>query len=78
MKKVFARKLNLFYFIFFSIHYVKRPGAVLDSGSVVANLQLDDPTRVVQVSIYLFQYSLCEETWSSARLWQCGCQSTAR
>ena len=57
---------------------MKRPGAVLDSGSVVANLQLDDPTRVVQVSIYLFQYSLCEETWSSARLWQCGCQSTAR
>ena len=57
---------------------MKRPGAVLDSGSVVANLQLDDPTRVVQVSIYLFQYSLCEETRSSARLWQCGCQSTAR
>ena len=26
---------------------------MLDSGSVVANLQLDDPTRVVQVSIYL-------------------------
>ena len=62
----------------FSIHYVKRPGTVLDSGSVVANLQLDDPTRVVQVSIYLFQYSLREETWCSTRLWQCGCQSTAR
>lgn len=33
----------------FSIHYLKRPGAALDSGSIVANLVLDDPTRVVQV-----------------------------
>ncbi|XP_052244589.1 acetyl-CoA carboxylase-like isoform X1 [Dreissena polymorpha] len=32
------------------IHYVKRPGAVLDSGSLVANLTLDDPTRVVQAT----------------------------
>ena len=31
---------------------MKRPGAVLDSGSVVANLQLDDPTRVVQVTCF--------------------------
>ncbi|XP_052810901.1 acetyl-CoA carboxylase-like isoform X2 [Mya arenaria] len=30
------------------IQYVKRPGAVLDSGGIVANLVLDDPTRVVQ------------------------------
>ena len=33
----------------YSVHYLKRPGAVLDSGSIVANLVLDDPTRVVQV-----------------------------
>ncbi|XP_060601349.1 acetyl-CoA carboxylase-like isoform X2 [Ruditapes philippinarum] len=30
------------------VHYLKRPGAVLDSGTIVANLVLDDPTRVVQ------------------------------
>ena len=35
--------------LYSSIHYVKRPGAVLDSGSTVATLVLDDPTRVVQV-----------------------------
>lgn len=31
------------------IHYVKRPGAVLDPGCVIAKLQLDDPSRVQQV-----------------------------
>nr|KAG5704977.1 hypothetical protein BaRGS_022819 [Batillaria attramentaria] len=30
------------------IHYSKRPGAVLDAGSIVAYLQLDDPSRVQQ------------------------------
>ena len=38
---------------YFSVHYVKRSGAVLDSGSIVANLVLDDPTRVVQVQSHL-------------------------
>jgi len=28
------------------VHYVKRPGAVLDAGSILARLQLDDPSRV--------------------------------
>uniref|UniRef100_A0A8C7WD45 acetyl-CoA carboxylase n=1 Tax=Oncorhynchus mykiss TaxID=8022 RepID=A0A8C7WD45_ONCMY len=32
------------------IHYVKRPGAVLEPGCVIAKLQLDDPGRVQQVS----------------------------
>lgn len=31
------------------IHYVKRPGAALDPGCVIAKLQLDDPSRVQQV-----------------------------
>lgn len=31
------------------IHYVKRSGAVLDPGCVIAKLQLDDPSRVQQV-----------------------------
>lgn len=51
--------LVLYYVIYFSVHYLKRPGAVLDSGSIVANLVLDDPTRVVQV-IYLSVYKLIQ------------------
>lgn len=31
------------------IHYVKRAGAALESGCVIAKLQLDDPSRVQQV-----------------------------
>lgn len=34
---------------FRSIHFVKRPGGSLDSGSIVARLQLDDPSRIQQV-----------------------------
>ncbi|XP_032823616.2 acetyl-CoA carboxylase 1 isoform X2 [Petromyzon marinus] len=34
------------------VHYVKRPGAVLEPGCVVAKLQLDDPTRVKQAELY--------------------------
>lgn len=33
-----------------SVHYVKRPGAVLEAGNIVAHLQLDDPSRVQQVN----------------------------
>lgn len=36
----------------FSVHYVKRPGAVLDGGSVVAHLDLDDPSRVQQAQSF--------------------------
>lgn len=32
------------------ICYVKRPGTVLETGCVVARLQLDDPTKVRPVS----------------------------
>ncbi|KAG8455711.1 hypothetical protein GDO86_001775 [Hymenochirus boettgeri] len=34
------------------IHYVKRPGAVLESGCVVARLDLDDPSKVHQAELY--------------------------
>lgn len=33
------------------IHYVKRTGAALEPGCVIAKLQLDDPTRVQQVRL---------------------------
>ena len=38
--------------VHFSVHYVKRPGAVLDAGSILANLQLDDPTKVQQAQLF--------------------------
>ncbi|XP_029467592.1 acetyl-CoA carboxylase 1 isoform X2 [Rhinatrema bivittatum] len=34
------------------IHYVKRTGAVLEPGCVIAKLQLDDPSRVQQAELY--------------------------
>ncbi|XP_013400503.1 acetyl-CoA carboxylase isoform X2 [Lingula anatina] len=34
------------------VHYVKRPGAVLDAGSIVCKLQLDDPSRVQQAQLF--------------------------
>lgn len=32
------------------IHYVKRPGTALDPGCVIAKMQLDNPSKVQQVS----------------------------
>lgn len=34
------------------ITYVKRPGAVLDAGSVIATLDLDDPSLVTKAVLY--------------------------
>lgn len=34
------------------IHYVKRAGAALEPGCVIAKLQLDDPSRVQQVMFF--------------------------
>ncbi|XP_078663986.1 acetyl-CoA carboxylase-like isoform X7 [Branchiostoma floridae x Branchiostoma belcheri] len=34
------------------VHFVKRAGAILSPGSVVANLALDDPSRVQQAQVY--------------------------
>lgn len=33
------------------LHYVKRPGALLEAGCVIARLQLDDPSKVKPVSL---------------------------
>lgn len=32
------------------VHYVKRPGALLEAGCIIARLELDDPTKVKPVS----------------------------
>ncbi|KAM4709981.1 acetyl-CoA carboxylase 2 isoform 2-T2 [Discoglossus pictus] len=34
------------------ILYVKRPGVVLESGCIVAHLELDDPSKVLQADLY--------------------------
>lgn len=34
------------------VHYQKRPGAVLEAGSIIARLQLDDPSKVQQAEIF--------------------------
>ena len=44
----------ILFVLFGSVHYVKRPGAVLDQGSQVAKLDLDDPTRVHRVRDSLY------------------------
>ena len=33
------------------VHYIKRPGALLEVGCVIARLELDDPTKVKPVSL---------------------------
>lgn len=35
--------------VYFSVHFIKCPNAVLDPGTVVASLELDDPNRITQV-----------------------------
>jgi len=40
------------------IHYVKRAGAALEPGCVIAKLQLDDPSRVQQV-LYAYREHHC-------------------
>uniref|UniRef100_A0A8C3I926 Acetyl-CoA carboxylase beta n=1 Tax=Chrysemys picta bellii TaxID=8478 RepID=A0A8C3I926_CHRPI len=34
------------------IHYIKRPGALLEAGCVIARLELDDPTKVHPAQLY--------------------------
>ncbi|XP_020604828.1 acetyl-CoA carboxylase-like isoform X1 [Orbicella faveolata] len=38
------------------VHYVKNPGAVLEPGSIVAKLELDDPSKVTQAQVYNGQF----------------------
>lgn len=33
------------------LHYIKRPGALLEAGCVIARLELDDPSKVKPVSL---------------------------
>uniref|UniRef100_T1JBH2 Uncharacterized protein n=1 Tax=Strigamia maritima TaxID=126957 RepID=T1JBH2_STRMM len=40
-----------------SIHFIKRPGAVLEAGSLIANLEMDDTSRCLQAPYYLGKFS---------------------
>ncbi|XP_063308912.1 acetyl-CoA carboxylase 1 isoform X1 [Pelobates fuscus] len=44
------------------IHYVKRAGAVLEPGCVIAKLQLDDPSRVQQAELHTGPLPLIHST----------------
>ncbi|XP_078535903.1 acetyl-CoA carboxylase 1 isoform X1 [Lissotriton helveticus] len=44
------------------IHYVKRAGAVLEPGCVIAKLQLDDPSRVQQAKLHTGTLPLIQST----------------
>lgn len=40
------------------VRYLKRPGAVLEAGCVVARLELDDPSKVHAVSLHPAAYTV--------------------
>ncbi|XP_076277454.1 acetyl-CoA carboxylase isoform X2 [Lasioglossum baleicum] len=40
-----------------SVFYVKRPGAVLDAGTLIAHLELDDPTLVTKAQDFTGQFA---------------------
>ncbi|XP_025161543.1 acetyl-CoA carboxylase isoform X2 [Harpegnathos saltator] len=39
-----------------SVYYVKRPGAVLEAGTLIAHLELDDPSLVTKAQEYIGQF----------------------
>lgn len=42
------------------LQYIKRPGALLEAGCVIARLQLDDPSKVKPVSLLGAAISSCQ------------------
>ncbi|XP_028408241.1 acetyl-CoA carboxylase-like isoform X2 [Dendronephthya gigantea] len=40
------------------VHFIKSPNAVLDPGTVVASLELDDPNRVTQAQLYQGEFPI--------------------
>lgn len=52
----------VFHFLF-SIHFVKRTGAVLEAGSILARLELDDLSQMKRVRFKLKFYFLKNSYW---------------
>ncbi|CAM1302616.1 Uncharacterised protein r2_g1260 [Pycnogonum litorale] len=42
------------------IHYVRRPGSVLEAGCVLARLDLDDPSRIPKAELYRGRFTIDE------------------
>lgn len=40
------------HYFYFSVHYIKRPGAVLSAGATIARLVLDNPDHVKAVRLF--------------------------
>ena len=71
--------LSITTFVSSSVHYLKRPGAVLDAGCIVAYLSLDDPSRVQQVSkcaikLYTAFLKVNIQTGNGKGVWEWVCQ----
>ena len=44
----------------FSLHHIKCPGAILHPGTLVARLDLDDPSSVCQATLYTEPLPVCK------------------
>ncbi|XP_076618558.1 acetyl-CoA carboxylase isoform X3 [Colletes latitarsis] len=51
-----------------SVFYVKRPGAILEAGTLIAHLELDDPSLVTKAQEYLGQFPETEAPAVSEKL----------
>jgi len=63
---VLRNDLNTVFILICSVQYIKRPGASLDAGCIVAKLVLDDPSHVQVVSHFHFHISM--EQYLSANI----------
>jgi len=43
------------------VHHIKRSGAVLEAGSILAKLDLDDPTRVHRAELFTRGFDALDE-----------------
>lgn len=53
------------------LHYIKRPGALLEAGCIIARLELDDPSKVKPVSLLAGATLLSPPTRSWSASWEC-------
>lgn len=55
-------KYQLWYWVNFisSLHHIKCPGAILHPGTLVARLDLDDPSSVCQATLYTQPLPVCK------------------
>eukprot|EP00118_Oscarella_pearsei_P019122 m.200500 g.200500 ORF g.200500 m.200500 type:complete len:446 (+) comp39591_c0_seq27:2006-3343(+) len=49
------------------VHYVKYPGAILDAGTVVARLDLDDPTKIKRAKPYEGVFPFCQTSFDTSK-----------